>query len=261
MYSFKRSLFYGRFSGLSIEDIMKNKPANLKYLKENQTVQVSEAVWINPWVKPAPDTSQAHTHSYSEGYTPPNELKCINRFVADPSDNLTPIGWVKQEGITPMRYDANTASAVASISVPSDEQKKIDYLNDRARTVYHERSRTLRPLFNMDGPSKPRYYKELIDAIKNGEYEIDEKQAKYADEAWEDFKDSNQKWFDYNVFDGINFTKFPAADLTSYYAAEKELDAEFQAVKDVIAIMPAEEALARIQAFEKWVPSNAPTKQ
>ena len=160
-----------------------------------------------------------------------------------------------------MRYDANTASAVASISVPSDEQKRIDYLNNRAQNVFYDIQRTFRGMFHLHGPSQPRYYKELLDAIKNGEYEIDEKEAKCADEAWEEYKERNNKWFDYNVFYGINFTKFPKPDYKGFDAAEKELDAEFQAVKDVIAIMPAEEALARIHAFEKWVPSNAPTKQ
>lgn len=219
------------------------------------TCQVPESVWINPWVKPALNelksitNSCSHTHSFAEA---PNEL------------STTPNGWFKQEGINPMSYGLNVAaspSAIASVTIPSDEQKKIDYLNNRAQSVYYTIEGKLQGMFHLRGPSSPRYYKELIDAIKNDEYEIDEKEAQIADENWEHHLDNEDDYFDYSAFYGINFTKFPKADYKGRDKAYIELRAELQAVKDVIAIMPAEEALARIQAFEKWVPSNAPAVQ
>lgn len=227
------------------------------------TVQVPESVWINPWVKPAPEP--AAKEAVNEIYTGCNAEHTHSFVTEGNSTTTTELWWKKhKEGITPMSYGLKvnaSPSAVASISVPSDEQKKVDYLNSRAQSVYYDIERTFRDMFHMNGPSQPRYYKELIDAIKNGDYEIDEKQAKYADEAWEDFQDNDDGYFDYNAFYGINFTKFPKADYKGRDAAYKELRAEFQRVKDIIAIMPAEEALSAVQAFEKWQPSNAPTKQ
>lgn len=214
----------------------------------------------------APPIQAEHTHTFSApsvATCEPSELKCIDCFVTNTGNSTVKEYWWNkyQEGITPMRYDANAATAVASISVPSDEQKKIDYLNERARKIFNKIESSFSAMFHLYGPSQPRYYKELIDAIKNGDYEIDEKSAKRADAAWEERDDEEDSYFDYGVFYGINFTKFPKADYDGRDAAYKELREEFQKVLDIIAIMPAEEALAAVQAFEKWAPSNAPTKQ
>lgn len=174
-----------------------------------------------------------------------------------------PVWWeIQKEGNNPMRYETVSApTAIASIAMPSEEQNKIDYLNRRAQNVHRNIEQKFRDMFHLYGPSQPRYYKELIDAIKNGDYEIDEKAAKAADEAWEDFQNNREDWFDYSVFYGINFPKFPKPDWKGRDVALKELSAEFQRVKDIIAIMPAEEALKAVQEFEKWTPSNAPAKQ
>lgn len=173
---------------------------------------------------------------------------------------------VKEEGKTLMRYaETNTVfapAAVASISVPSDEQKKIDYLNDRATAVYHNIERSFTAMFNLYRKHQPVYYKDLIDAIKNGEFTINEKEAKYADLSWKEFKDKeDDNYYDYDVFYGIDFTKFPKADHAAYAKARNELKDELQKVKDIIAIKSADAALEAVQAFEKWKPSNAPTVQ
>lgn len=161
-----------------------------------------------------------------------------------------------------MRYETVAApTAIASISVPSDEAKKIDYLMDRVNTIHRSIDHTFSEMFHLYGPSQPRYYKEMIDAIKNGDYEIDEKQAESADEAWKDFQDGEERWFDYNVFYGIKFTKFPEPDRKGFDIARTELKAETQRVKDIVAILPAEEALKAVQEFQNWKPSNAPTVQ
>lgn len=168
----------------------------------------------------------------------------------------------KQEGITPMRYDTTSNTAVASICVPSDEAKKIDYLNRRAEQICSNLQNSFYKMFNIYGDKTPRYYKDLIDAIKNGEYEIDEKEAKRMDEAWEMFQDEDSnEGFYFSPFHGINFTKFPKPDFAGKEKAYTELHDEVTRIKDIIAIMPAEEALKAVQEFQNWKPSNAPTVQ
>lgn len=153
-------------------------------------------------------------------------------------------------------------TAIASITAESDTQKKVDYLNNRATQVFHNIGHTFREMFHLNSCSQPRYYKDLIDAIKNGEYTINEKAAKEADEGWGDHQeDPDEYWYSFNVFHGIDFTKFPKPDWKGRDKALVELRAEYQRVQDIIAIYPAEEALKAVQDFEKWLPSNAPKKQ
>ena len=170
----------------------------------------------------------------------------------------------KQEGINPMRYETVAApTAIASITATSDDQKKIDYLNERARSISRDIDVSFYEMFNIHSTPRPRYYKDLIDAIKNGDYEIDEKAAKQADELWEnsqDEDDEDHEGYYHNAFFGINFTKFPKPDYKGLEKARRELSDELTRIKDIIAIMPADEALKAVQEFQSWKPSNAPTK-
>jgi hypothetical protein len=231
----------------------------------NNYVEVPESAYMPKSSKPAeykgwwkspvaelPSSSTDHTHSYLNEGLNPYSLGAKDGCPAYPP---------KQEGITPMRYEtANVATA--SIAIPSDEAKKIDYLNDRATSIYRNFDSLFYTMFHIHGDKQPRYYKDLIDAIKNGEYEIDEKAAKTADEAWENSQDEDfDEGFYYSVFHGINFTKFPKPDYKGLEKARKELRDELTRIKDIIAIMPAEEALKAVQDFQNWKPSNAPAVQ
>lgn len=197
------------------------------------------------WTKPSepPSSSADHTHSFADAPVCPGKSG-------------------KQEGINPMRYEtATSTTAIASIAIPSEESKKIDYLNDRATSIYRNIDHSFYAMFHVHGPDNPRYYKELIDAIKNGEYEINEKEAKRADEAWENSQEDEDEGYYFNVFYGITFTKFPKADHEGWAKARKELRDELTRIKDIVAILPAEEALKAVQEFQNWKPSNAPTVQ
>lgn len=190
-------------------------------------------------------------------------------FVVRPTGNrhqpMEKPGWwnPREEGENPMLKSVTASpTAIASITAESDTQKKVDYLNNRALKVFNNINLTFRDMFHLNSFSTPRYYKELIGAIKNGEYTINEEAAKKADENWKDHvEDPYEYWYDFDAFYGINFTKFPKPDWKGHEKATVELRAEYQRVQDVIAISPAEEALKAVQDFEKWLPSNAPKKQ
>ena len=130
------------------------------------------------------------------------------------------------------------------------EQNQIEYLNNRVYDVY--RSFDLSGMFNIYVNNSPKTYKELIDAIKNDKFKLDEKRTKRVDELVEncDFWDS--------AFDGIIWDG-PQPDYDGYEQARKELKAAFIATKDAINVLPPAEGLKALQEFEKFEPSNKPT--
>jgi len=211
--------------------------------------------------------NNSHSHTCSGTFNIPVMFNGSNSLVSEQCAAVTPksVGWFNQkEGNNPMRAYSETyavaPTAIASINVPSDEAKKIDYLNGRARDIRNTfRDTTIRKMFHFDGQTLPMTYRQLIDAIKNDEFEIDEKRAKRIDARFAEYQNGDESWFDYSAFDGLTFTGFPEPDKDGYAAAQKELKAEYQKVKDAIAILDAETALAAVQAFEEWKPSNAPT--
>lgn len=218
----------------------------------NIAFEVPAPVELNPYRFPKAPPFQEKAFLLKDSFVTP--IKGVNPRAK---------GFLEKEGENPMLKSVTAApTAIASITAESDTQKKVDYLNDRARKVFSDIERTFRQMFHLNSSSQPRYYKELIDAIKNGEYTIDEKAAKDADEKWQDHVEyPDEYWHDYNAFYGIDFTKFPKPDYRGREKALEELRAEYQRVQDAIAIFPAEEALKAVQDFEKWLPSNAPKKQ
>ena len=77
----------------------------------------------------------------------------------------------------PMSY-ANVAAVHVAPQVQSDTAKKIEYLLGRVNDVYESfRYKVLSKMFNMDEFGKPKTHEQLIEAIKNGDFEIDEKKA------------------------------------------------------------------------------------
>lgn len=214
-------------------------------------------VWFSYFQNPIKDNM--HTHSYA---TISDSLVCTQPCPATNPKPVLPEWWSKKKEENPMRYETVSApTAIASIAMPSDESQKIDYLNNRARNIFHKIDCSLTDMFRLHSSPKPAYYKDLIDAIKNGEYKINEKAANKADQDWEAVQADERDWYNYDAFYGIDFTKFPKPDYEGREKAHAELSAEYQRVCDIIAVMPAEEALKAVQEFEKWQPSNAPTEQ
>ena len=165
----------------------------------------------------------------------------------------------KNEGNNPM-YNSYTAAptAAATIVTADPAQAQRDYLLDRARKVLRQLDNNLFTMFGRFKKDRPETAQQLIDAIKNGKYTLDEKKLKYLEAQSDLYEYDDIDECGYGPFYGINFTDFPGFDRDGHSKAEKELEAAFTALKDIIAIKSGDDALTALQAFEKWEPSNKP---
>lgn len=147
----------------------------------------------------------------------------------------------------------NTAVAVTTASAgPSEAQVKIDYLLSRARSVKYDRDDNLAKIFHLYVDNTPKTFKDLIDAIKNDKFKLDEERTKKI------LEKSAKYGYYYGPLDGIIFDG-PEKDRDGYNVAVNELEKKYIELKDTIQIKSADEALDALRAFETWLPSNAPT--
>lgn len=117
----------------------------------------------------------------------------------------------------------------------SAEEATREYLTERARNVYFDDS-ALQTAFNIDKQS-PKTIGEAKEWLKNGWFTFNT-----------DRKDDTG--FCHFMMDDDLTWKNPAVDQEGYTAASKRKDAAFTAVKDIIMVYPAEEALKAVQDFE-----------
>jgi hypothetical protein len=129
------------------------------------------------------------------------------------------------------------------------------YLTTRLEGIYC--SMPLRAMFNLNLNNSPKTYKELIAAIKNDKFSLDEKRTKIIDAQVED-SDEDMDYFYGSAFDGIIWDG-PKPDKKGYEIARAELKVAYQDALDVIkGSADAEKRLAALEAFKNWKPSNAP---
>lgn len=159
----------------------------------------------------------------------------VNWSVVDDWDNC------KQEGTTPMCYE-KTGKSEAEISRA--------YLTNRLGDANYAKRDQLRKLFNLDAIAIPKTYKELIDAIKNGKYEIDAKVAKLIEISTED-----EGQYYGSPLDGITFTDFPKPDYEGFTAASTEQQKKYTQTKDAL-FLPYEQGLKALADFEAWMPEG-----
>ncbi len=124
-----------------------------------------------------------------------------------------------------------------------------DYLARRLENVAYGKDFSM--LFNLNSPTTPSTYKELIDWIKNGKYELDEKRTKFIDATIEN---QDGSWYG-NAFDGIKFTANPQPDFDGYAKAKVEAKKLHQNAKDIIMTADAAAGLKALQDFEAWMPT------
>lgn len=138
----------------------------------------------------------------------------------------------------------------------SDKDQR-SYLEHRLTAVDRKKDQDLRTQFNLDTPNRPATYKELIDAIKNGEYTLNEKLTNRVDEEEAEDVDGyeiiyDRDYFDYDALTGINFTNFPPADRRAWAMARDAKAEVYVATKDAIRILPVADGLKAVQGFDKW---------
>lgn len=200
----------------------------------------------------------------------------------DPYNNLSDFIQVvspkqQEQGNNPMYANKTTASynapfAVAGatiINAKSDETGQREYLLEELTqaTCWHDpMNAKLRKMFNMDARTVPLSSAELIDAIKNGKYKVDQKKvdrntAFFADDGDDgDYEDRYDDMDNYigQMYYGITFTDLPVADHKGYDEARKEYETFKRNVKRTIIVGTPAEGLAALISLETWTPSNAP---
>lgn len=170
----------------------------------------------------------------------------------------------QETGNNPMRYEQINATAVVTAS-PSDEALQRQYLlsqlQDYTRNSWRDNSKysELRKMFFLDTPRHPENASDLLDAIKNGKYTVDEKKLaarkKYDEtaEREECYDDSDEF---YSVWFGVTFTDFPKADRKGYDAAVKDYEKVSKDTERKIIVGTPAEGLDALLALEAWVPAG-----
>lgn len=164
----------------------------------------------------------------------------------------------EKEGINPMYNTAIAPTAAATIITADPASAQREYLRERVNRLYRDFRSDLHSMFGRYAPANPKTAQQLIDAIKNGKYELDEKKIKRMEAEADEFDYDGIEDFGYGPFFGLKFTDYPGFDSDGYDKASKELADAHTALMDIIAIKSADDALTALQAFEKWEPSNKP---
>lgn len=121
------------------------------------------------------------------------------------------------------------------------------YLNNRSNDVFYAHRDTIADKFRINNSDQPKTYKELIDAIKNDKYTIDEKMAKRVDVAAED-----GGYIPWGNTCGIKFNLPTAPDWDGHSKAAAELEKARTVAKDIINTQDAAAGLKALQDFEAW---------
>lgn len=169
----------------------------------------------------------------------------------------------QEKGNNPMRYEQVNATAVIAQS-KSDEALQREYLlaqlQDYLRYTWKETSKDaeLRKMFFLNTPHTPRYGKELLDAIKNGKYVVDEKklargEATRLDQSYDEDEDDCGR---YDLFYGITFTDYPKPDMKGYEAASEAFAKASKDTERKIIVGTPAEGLDALLALEAWVPAG-----
>lgn len=135
------------------------------------------------------------------------------------------------------------------------EQNQIDYLSRRVDEVYRDLRSPLSEKFNLYKDNAPRTYKDLIDAIKNDKFKLNEKRIKHFINEEED-EDEFDSWYPNSPFDGIIWDG-PQPDQKGYDAAVESLQKARTRALDIIKTAPAADGLKALQELEKWTPEGA----
>lgn len=121
------------------------------------------------------------------------------------------------------------------------------YLNQRASETFYTKERDLSKQFKLDKKDRPQTYKDLIDAIKNGNYELDTKKTTSID----GYVDDEGYYFG-SMLDGIVWKLPDGPDRDGFDAAYKAAKAALTAAKDVINTQDSAAGLKALQDFEAW---------
>jgi len=173
------------------------------------------------------------------------EAKCI-KFASTPNGTAETV------------WNYNTASKQWDLvskketdNTMTERNHERDYLANRLREVGYAHADRLNKEFKMDMIEYPQTYKELIDWIKKGHYELDEKRCKYVDSRYEADEDEYGTYFGGNCFDGIVWTA-RKRDIEGHAAAFKAMQDAKQSASDIIMTQDNAAGLEALQKFTEW---------
>ncbi len=118
-----------------------------------------------------------------------------------------------------------------------------DYLVRRIREIHNEITNRLYSQFRMSNSDSPQTYKELIDAITNKQYSLDEKMTARVDAGEANY---------YGPFYGFVWNMPDAPDSKGYEAAHKAARKAYQDALDIIQTSDAAAGLAAMKAYADW---------
>jgi hypothetical protein len=124
------------------------------------------------------------------------------------------------------------------------------YLNNRLNAVSYTKQDEIYAQFRMGNSDLPKTYKELIDAIKNDKFTLDEKMTKKVDGM------ADEGYNPYGMVAGIKFDLPDAPDREGHNAAEKAMQKALQTAKDIINTSDAAAGLKALQDFMAWTPEG-----
>ena len=124
------------------------------------------------------------------------------------------------------------------------ESSKINYLSDRANSVFYKKADELPKQFGLSDDAAPRSVSEFVKRIQDGKF-------MYKDET----KKDTEGYF-YRPYEGIRW-RDPSVkeDNAGHKAAYEALSAAYQDTKDTIAIGTPAEGLAAVKTLEAWTPT------
>lgn len=177
----------------------------------------------------------------------------------------------QEQGNNPM---ATTMTATSlNIAIPkSDEMTQRDYLISEFRSEFEgwrdPMQTKLSKMFNLNAPKSPKTPQALIDAIKNGKYEIDAKFEAKRKERYEEYladgdiapdmtyEEFIEDHYGHGPFAGLIFTDLPKADRKGYDAAYKQWEDAKRDARTKLMILPPTEGLDLLLSLRHWTPTG-----
>lgn len=172
----------------------------------------------------------------------PSEAKILVNSYLDYLINPPVIN--NQEGEKPMCYKCNAMTSVIATSAPVPiEATQRDFATARVNQIREQHFDKLREQFFMDAEKEPKNARDLIKAIKEDAFSLDEKTLNQYDEGV-------GLGYYQNTF-GIRWGK-NKPDKAGFEKAETALKVEAQEVIDAATLSPADGLLQLLKDFQGW---------
>jgi len=136
----------------------------------------------------------------------------------------------------------------------TETQETRNYLIRRARDINYNKSDAIAVLFDIHRQTSPKNYKELIEWVKKGHYKLDAKRVKQLEAQVEG--DDEMDFYSCGCFDGIIWTGRGEVDHKAHDAAQVERIKKHNDLLDTINVLPSEDGLKALKAFEEWMPKG-----